>query len=91
MLLDRLAQQHQVSMDRVQHKAACGRGVLWGCRCLLVKLQTYMNNRAAPGYDGQSAAQGCLRARRAGAAGACSSWFRQLCLSFCVCGAAGAC
>lgn len=44
MLVDHLAQQNSIAVDRVQHKAACGRGVLWGCKVLLVKPQTYMND-----------------------------------------------
>ena len=44
MFIDQLAQQHQISVDRVQHKALVGRGSLWGQKVLLAKPQTYMND-----------------------------------------------
>ena len=44
MCIDQLAQQQQIPLDRVQHKALVGRGALWGQKVLLAKPQTYMND-----------------------------------------------
>ena len=48
MCIDQLARQHQIPLDRVQHKALVGRGSLWGHKVLLAKPQTYMNDSGVP-------------------------------------------
>ena len=43
MLLDELARQQGISLDKCQHSAAVGRGTLAGKRVLLAKPLTFMN------------------------------------------------
>lgn len=44
MLVDALARQQGIALDKLQHNAAVGRGVLCGQRVLLAKPLTFMNN-----------------------------------------------
>ncbi len=41
--IDRLADGAAIAMDKKQHNAVVGKGLLFGRRALLVKPQTYMN------------------------------------------------
>ena len=41
--ITRLAEQYQISMDFVKHKAICGTGYIEGQKVILAKPQTYMN------------------------------------------------
>lgn len=43
MLLDELARQQGIKLDKCQHNAAVGRGTLAGKRVLLAKPLTFMN------------------------------------------------
>ncbi|MBR6366403.1 MAG: aminoacyl-tRNA hydrolase [Lachnospiraceae bacterium] len=42
-VVDRLAYQHNITMDTVKHKALLGKGVIGGQKVLLAKPLTYMN------------------------------------------------
>ena len=42
-VVDRLAYQHNITMDTVKHKALLGKGVIGGQKVLLAKPPTYMN------------------------------------------------
>ncbi len=41
--IDRLAEKHQIKVDKIKYKALIGEGVICGERVMLVKPQTYMN------------------------------------------------
>lgn len=43
MVIDRLADEYNISVDTKKHKALCGKGVIEGNQVILVKPQTYMN------------------------------------------------
>jgi PTH1 family peptidyl-tRNA hydrolase len=43
MVVDYLAEQHHISLSRVQHKAVIGDGRMAGCQVILAKPQTMMN------------------------------------------------
>ncbi len=43
-VIDRLADLHNVKVNRIKHKALEGEGIIGGERVILVKPQTYMNN-----------------------------------------------
>ena len=43
-VLDALADEYHISMNRTKYKSVCGSGIIAGNRVLLVKPQTYMNN-----------------------------------------------
>lgn len=42
-VIDRIAEEYNISMDIKKHKAVCGRGVMEGQKVILVKPQTFMN------------------------------------------------
>lgn len=42
-VIERLAYEHNIKVDRKKHKALVGQGIIKGYKCLLVKPQTYMN------------------------------------------------
>ncbi len=42
-VIDRLAEEHHISMNEHRHRAICGSGYIAGKKVLLVKPQTYMN------------------------------------------------
>lgn len=42
-VIDKLADEYNISMDIKKHKGICGKGVIEGQRVVLVKPQTYMN------------------------------------------------
>lgn len=42
-VIDKLADEYNISMDIKKHKAICGKGVIAGQKVILVKPQTYMN------------------------------------------------
>lgn len=42
-VIDRLADEYNISMDIKKHKAVCGKGIIAGEKVILVKPQTYMN------------------------------------------------
>lgn len=42
-VIDRIAQEYNISVDTRKHKALCGKGVIEGQKVVLVKPQTYMN------------------------------------------------
>lgn len=42
-VIDRIADQYNISMTEKKHKAICGKGVLEGQKVVLMKPQTYMN------------------------------------------------
>lgn len=42
-VVDRLAEEYNISMDMKKHKAICGKGVIEGEKVILVKPQTFMN------------------------------------------------
>lgn len=42
-VIDKLADEYNISMDIKKHKAICGKGVISGQKVILVKPQTYMN------------------------------------------------
>lgn len=42
-VVDRLAEEYNISMDIKKHKAICGKGVIEGEKVILVKPQTFMN------------------------------------------------
>lgn len=42
-VIDRLADEYNISMDIKKHKAICGKGMIAGEKVILVKPQTYMN------------------------------------------------
>jgi PTH1 family peptidyl-tRNA hydrolase len=44
LVIDRLAERHQVGVTRGRHRALFGRGKIAGEDCLLVKPQTFMND-----------------------------------------------
>lgn len=44
LVIDRLAERHQVTVSRQRHRALFGRGRILGEDCLLVKPQTFMND-----------------------------------------------
>lgn len=44
LVIDRLAERHQVAVSRGRHRAIFGRGRMAGEDCLLVKPQTFMND-----------------------------------------------
>lgn len=44
LVVDRLAERHQVGVTRRRHRALYGRGKVGGEDCLLVKPQTFMND-----------------------------------------------
>jgi len=44
MVIDRLADLHNIRVNRIKHKALEGEGIIGGERVVLVKPQTYMNN-----------------------------------------------
>ena len=44
LVIDRLAERHQVRVTRGRHRALFGRGKIAGEDCLLVKPQTFMND-----------------------------------------------
>ncbi len=43
MVIDRIADKHNIKLDRKRHKAIEGKGVINGEKVILVKPQTYMN------------------------------------------------
>lgn len=43
MVIDRLADEYNISVDNRKHKALCGKGIIEGNQVILVKPQTYMN------------------------------------------------
>lgn len=43
MVIDRLADEYNISVENKKHKALCGKGVIDGNQVILVKPQTYMN------------------------------------------------
>lgn len=42
-VIDRLADQYNISVEERKHRAYCGRGIIAGQKVILVKPQTYMN------------------------------------------------
>ncbi|HBA62919.1 MAG TPA: aminoacyl-tRNA hydrolase [Lachnospiraceae bacterium] len=42
-VIDRLADQYNISVEERKHRAFCGKGIIAGQKVLLVKPQTYMN------------------------------------------------
>lgn len=42
-VIEKLAYDHNIKVDRKKHKALVGQGVIKGYKCILVKPQTYMN------------------------------------------------
>lgn len=42
-VIDRIAEEYNISMDIKKHKAVCGKGVMEGQKVILVKPQTFMN------------------------------------------------
>lgn len=42
-VIDKLADEYNISMDIKKHKAICGKGMIAGQKVILVKPQTYMN------------------------------------------------
>lgn len=42
-VIDRLADQYNISVEEKKHRAFCGKGVIAGQKVVLVKPQTYMN------------------------------------------------
>lgn len=42
-VIDKLADEYNISMDIKKHKAICGKGMIAGHKVILVKPQTYMN------------------------------------------------
>lgn len=42
-VIDRLADEYNISMEMKKHKAVCGKGIIEGEKVILVKPQTFMN------------------------------------------------
>ena len=42
-VIDKLADEYNISMDTKKHKAICGKGIIAGQKVVLVKPQTFMN------------------------------------------------
>lgn len=43
-VIDKIAEDNQITVDSYKHKALCGKGIIGGEKVLLMKPQTFMNN-----------------------------------------------